>query len=219
MDCVIAPEIAGDRFAETIRMIAGRSDVHSAIEIGSSNGAGSTRSLVDSMASKQERCLICLEVSGPRFQELVDRYHSQQWVQCIRASSVPIDALASEKEVLDFLDAHGGRQLYRRRASEVLRWLEQDRQYVRDHHLPQNGVIQAMDRAGVDRFDLALIDGSEFSGRAELELLYGAKYLLLDDVTTFKNHGNRMRLLRDDLYELFDEDLSCRNGFSVFKRI
>ena len=63
-----------------------------------------------------------------------------------------------------------------------------------------------------------MIDGSEFTGKAELDLLLESRFIMLDDVCTFKNFDNRRRLLADCNFELMAEDLSHRNGYSAFRR-
>ena len=71
----------------------------------------------------------------------------------------------------------------------------------------------------IELFDLVLIDGSEFTGNAELDEVYGAKFICLDDINTFKNYKNHHELLSDLNYELVVENSSVRNGFSIFRRI
>jgi hypothetical protein len=67
-------------------------------------------------------------------------------------------------------------------------------------------------------FDVAFIDGSEFTGERELLKLLGAKYIVLDDVNAHKNF-NSYRLLRNHTsYQVFAEDLNLRNGFAIFVR-
>jgi hypothetical protein len=64
-----------------------------------------------------------------------------------------------------------------------------------------------------------LIDGSEFTGRAELDLVYGARFLFLDDVVSFKNYHNFHRLHRDSAYQLRGSDPHLRNGAALFERV
>ena len=71
---------------------------------------------------------------------------------------------------------------------------------------------------GIEIFDAVLIDGSEFTGRAELDEIYGARFVLLDDTLTFKNWENARRLLADPAYRLVRADPATRNGFAVFER-
>jgi hypothetical protein len=218
LDVVIPPEVVDDPFAAAITEYASRPEVITAIEIGSSSGAGSTKALFEGMTGRTGVQLYCLELSEPRFAELVARYQDHPWVHCLNATSVSIDAFPSDDEVKEFVEHHGGSSLYDQPVTEVLRWLQQDRDYMARRATSQTGIEMAREAAGVDVFDLVLIDGSEFTGSAELDELHGARYVLLDDTRTFKNYENRRRLIADSDYELVADDPSCRNGFSVFAR-
>lgn len=68
-------------------------------------------------------------------------------------------------------------------------------------------------------FDLVLIDGSEFTGTAEMNDIYGAKIICLDDINAYKCYEARQRLLNDSAYELLAENRLLRNGFSIFYRV
>ena len=69
-----------------------------------------------------------------------------------------------------------------------------------------------------ETFDAVPIDGSEFAGRAELEEVYCARFLLLDDTETFKNSENSRSLQADPAYRLIHADAETRNAFAVFER-
>jgi hypothetical protein len=101
----------------------------------------------------------------------------------------------------------------------VLGWLQQDLDYLRDYGLSSPGIAQLKDRYSIETFDAVLIDGSEFAGRAELDEVYGARFLLLDDTETFKNWENSRRLQADPEYRLIYADPETRNGFAVFERV
>jgi len=64
-----------------------------------------------------------------------------------------------------------------------------------------------------------LIDGSEFAGRAELEEVYGARFLPIDDTETFEDREDSRRLQADPEYRLIRAELHVRNGFAVFERV
>ena len=82
----------------------------------------------------------------------------------------------------------------------------------------ETGAIERIKREhNVTDFDLVLIDGSEFTGDVEFDKIYGAKIILLDDITTFKNFSVHKRLLQDPHYELIAENQTLRNGYSAFR--
>jgi hypothetical protein len=101
----------------------------------------------------------------------------------------------------------------------VLGWLRQDIEYLRDHDLSAPGIAQIKTRCAIETFDAVLIDESEFAGRAELDEVYGARFLLLDDTETFKNWENSHRLEADASYRVVCADPETRNGFAVYERV
>src|SRR5262249_13156349 len=63
-----------------------------------------------------------------------------------------------------------------------------------------------------------LIDGSEFTGEIEYAKVQGARLILLNHTTSFKNWNVRRALIEDPLYDLIADDQAQRNGYSVFRR-
>jgi hypothetical protein len=219
LDRVIAPEIRGDRMSELLEELAARPDVRTVLEIGSSSGEGSTAALVRGAERRASPpTLHCVELSAVRFAELAARYRDRPWVVCHNVSSVPEERFPTVDEVTRF-HAERGSRLARIPLEEVLRWLEQDRAYLREHGLSSDGIRRIRAEHGIDRFDLVLIDGSEFTGRAELDEVYGARFIVLDDTRTMKNLENVERLKADHAYRLIEEAPKLRNGFAAFERI
>jgi len=67
-------------------------------------------------------------------------------------------------------------------------------------------------------FDMVLIDGSEFTGEAELYHCLGARVIALDDVNSHKCF-NAYRILANHVsYALTHQNMGLRNGFAVFER-
>jgi len=216
-DQTIPPEIIDDEFYEVIRTLARTATVRTVLEIGSSTGEGSTRAFVEGLSENPAGPrLFCLEVSRPRYKELVARYAENPLVTCYNLTSVPISRFPTEAEVSSFYRDRPS-QLNRVPLREVLRWLRQDLRYVGRLNASQNGIEAIKTEHGVDRFGIVLIDGSEFSGPAELDEVYGANYILLDDIGTFKNLGNYERLLADPAYRLRACNKALRNGYAVFE--
>jgi len=213
-DQTIPPEIVNDEFYEVIRTLARTATVRTVLEIGSSTGEGSTREGLSENPVRPR--LFCLEVSHPRYKELVARYAENPLVTCYNLTSVPISRFPTEAEVISFYRDRPS-QLNRVPLREVLRWLRQDLRYVGRLNASQNGIEAIKTEHSIDRFGIVLIDGSEFSGPAELDEVYGADYILLDDIGTFKNLGNYERLLADPTYRLRACNKTLRNGYAVFE--
>jgi hypothetical protein len=216
---LIPGEIKDDAFAATIRSIARRPDVKTVLEIGSSAGEGSTAAFVAGLREHPEDVkLFCMEVSRPRYQALRERYAADAFVHCYNASSVSLEEFSTETEVVEFhRNCHSNLNQYP--LEQVIGWLAQDVRYVRESGAPGDGIEQIKREHRIDHFDVVLIDGSEFTGAAELRHVDGARFLLLDDICTFKNHANHERLLHDGRYRLLGEGREVRNGFSAFERV
>jgi hypothetical protein len=216
---LIPPEIVADAFSELIEEIAADGRVREILEIGSSTGEGSTAAWVRG-ATRNEAVprLHCIEVSAERHAALVERWGEYDFVHCHQLSSIPLERFPSPEEVERFYREVPSR-LRDFDLATVLGWLRQDLEYLRAHGLSSGGILQVKERYGIGAFDAVLIDGSEFSGRGELEDVYGARFLLLDDTETFKNWDNSRRLMADPSYHLVRADPETRNGFAVFERV
>lgn len=219
LDHLIPAEITDDAFAQVIEDVASTAGVHEILEIGSSAGEGSTAALVRGALRNPVRPrLHCIEVSVERHAALVQRWRDHSFVHCYNVSSVPIERFPSASEVEDFYRDVPSR-LQDFELATVLGWLQQDIDYLGDLALSSPGIAHIRERHGIDRFDAVLIDGSEFTGKAELEEVYGARFLLLDDTETFKNWANARTLDADPSYRLVRADPSVRNGFALFERL
>jgi len=214
----IPPEITGDELYEVIRSLASKASIHTVLEIGSSTGEGSTRAIDQGLRENPSQpTLFCLELSPRRFRELEKRYRREPFVKCYNLTSVPLERYPTEDDVIAFYRTRESK-LNKFPLSEVLLWLRRDTEYLARRAPTQKGIQLIKEANAIDKFGMVLIDGSEFTGPAELDELYGADYILLDDIGTFKNLTNRERLAGDPSYELLACNEDLRNGYAVFGR-
>lgn len=218
LDRVISPEILGDEFHALIEHLARTENIQHVLEIGSSAGAGSTSALVAGLERNPGRpSLYCMELSKPRFEVLSKALADKPFVRCFNVSSVPVEEFPSAEQVAYFYKSvHTALNKYT--LQQILGWLKQDIEYILSSNAPQNGIELIRSELGIDTFDMVLIDGSEFTGAAELDHVIGAKWILLDDTNAYKCHEARQRLLADPDYELIADNRKLRNGYSVFRR-
>jgi hypothetical protein len=218
LDHLIPPEISNDELYRTIQRLSAEAPLRHILEIGSSAGGGSTEAFVQGiMQNPSQPRLYCMEISGVRFEALRVRYADNPSVSCLRASSVGLDQFPPEKE-LSLFYRFVPTVLNNYPLEMVLGWLRQDIAYLQEHDIPQHGIRLIKEQFGIESFDMVLIDGSEFLGRAELNEVYGAGIILLDDINGFKNYHNYQRLVEDPHYFIALENHVLRNGFAVFIR-
>lgn len=219
LDRLIPPEIKDDKFYRAIARIAATPGVRTVLEIGASSGGGSTEAWVAGALQNPVRPTIhCIEVSVTRFAALAERWKDHDFVRCYNVSSVPLESFPSDDEVLRFRSETCSK-LRNVRPEKVLGWLQQDRDYLTAHGLSRHGIREIRAAAGVDLFDAVLIDGSEFTGKPELDETYGSRFLLLDDTKSFKNWENADRLAHDPAYRLVEKSRWTRNGYAIFEKV
>lgn len=183
------------------------------IEIGASSGGGITEALINAcQIYKRETKIASIEISRARFKILNETYFGVSFFKAYNISSLPLSRFPSEEEVTKFINetgVHGGN------VNEVLRWLRQDVKYVKDNNFDDNGIQKVKDEFGVDKFDLAIIDGSEFLGNEEFKELSDCDAYFLDDIYAYKNWYSHRKLENDKRYvKLFDDPI--RIGSSLF---
>ena len=219
LDQVIQPEILNDEFHQVIYQIAATQPIKHILEIGSSSGEGSTDAWVRGITHNPSRpTLHCIELSKPRFQALQSHYINNQQVKCYWASSIGVEFFPKESEVSDFY-WNTPSKLREYPLESVISWLREDIEYVRAHQAPADGIEQALRVTGQTAFDAVLIDGSEFTGVPEFARIYGAKFILLDDIMTYKNWDVLSCLRSDTRYKMILSRSDLRNGFAVFMRV
>lgn len=216
LDRLIPPEIKNDEFYRTIQLIAKEEDIKTVLEIGSSSGSGSTEAFVNGLIDNPNQPqMFCMEISQSRFNALRKRYENYPFVHCYNVSSIPLESFPTEDEIRKFYQTNQTNlNLYP--LNQVLDWWRQDIEYLKKSGVDCQGIKKIKEENNVDIFDVVLIDGSEFTGKAELEEIYGAKFILLDDINTFKNYENYNRLLSDSKYVLIRHNKKLRNGYAIF---
>lgn len=213
LETIIPPEIHNDEFATLLTQLAGRKDVKTILEVGSSSGEGSTQAIVDGMDNGEKR-LYCIEMSETRFDALCRRFVEDERVRPFHGSSVTLDGYLSEGEVKEFYETTPT-NLNAIPLKTVLDWLDND--ILACNEAVDDLIEMVKDCAGVTKFDLVLLDGSPFTGWSELQHVMGSRIIALDDVMDIKHHRSYHALLKDNRYKLLKENLSLRNGFAVFE--
>jgi hypothetical protein len=219
LNYLIPAEIKDDEFYYLLQFIVEQTEVRTVLEIGASSGEGSTEAFVTAMRGKPpgSKQLYTMEVSKVRYAALKQRYAADPFVHPYNFSSVAVADFPSIEEVTAFWQSHlrhSGLPL-----EVLLGWRQQDIDYILDSGIPTDGIRTLQRETGITVFDAVLIDGSEFTGQAELERVYGATYLCLDDSNVFKNFDNYQRLVADPKYALVAQNPTLRNGYAVFKKM
>jgi hypothetical protein len=219
---IIGPEIKNDDFYNLlVGIISGGNGIKTILEIGASSGDGSTEALMigKNRSNNKDIQLFSIEVCTERFDRLKERYAEDPNFFPYNVSSVPLSSFPDFNEVAHFMTHYKTSSLAPWPIQTVKEWYDKDKEYIATNNIYQNGIELIKQKHSIQHFDCVLIDGSEFTGKPELDLVYGAKFILLDDIRAYKNWCNHNRLRADPMYNLLLENNLVRNGFSLFVRI
>lgn len=130
-------------------------------------------------------------------------------------SSIHIDEFPNKNDVINFYNNYKTNlNLYS--LTDVLSWYDNDIMYITENNIQQCAIDHIKKEHNIETFDCVLIDGSEFTGFVELKKIYGAKYIMLDDVNAYKNYYSHNFLNNDKKYKLMTQNYRLRNGYSIF---
>ena len=212
---------------ETLVRLASRPEVRTVIEIGSTDGLGSTQALREGLERNPNYPrvrLCCIEPVAAMFERL--RLGAAPYMRCYRVSSVPPELHYTDDEIRQFFAEDYPRQPYvtpEQKQDPAWHIRERDRyiEYFLRYRLPLDGIELIKREERIQTFDLALVDGSTYTGRADMRAVYGARYLVLDDVHTLKCCWAFRDLERDPAYRriMYHPCTSGHFGYAAFERI
>ena len=219
LDQIITAEVSKDSFSDSLYEIAKRLDLKTFLEIGSSSGDGSTKALVNGIQDSKNLAakLFCMEISRPRFINLVKTYEKFPFVYPYNLSSVKISDFPSKEAIVKFYNTVKT-NLNNYDLDLILQWLQQDIDYIESHKINFCGIDFVKQCNSIEFFDFVLIDGSEFTGEIELQYVWGSKVIALDDVNAYKCFAAYKRLSNHYSYKLISQDLNLRNGYAIFEK-
>lgn len=217
----IAPDIVNDELSHALFELASRPDVHTILEIGAGSGDGSTASFVAGLLKNPNKGkrFLTIEFSRTRADMVEAKHGHHEFVYVHNGCSVLIDEYVSEQNIRDFYNSQKS-ALNDHPLHTVLQWRQNELDYITAREVPQDVINTIKSNHNINDFDLVLIDGSEFTGDAELERVMGAKFIVLDDVNAMKNMNTHLKLGMPDVpYRMVQHNYSLRNGYSIWQRI
>ncbi|EFC48261.1 glycosyl transferase [Naegleria gruberi] len=189
-------------FGKALNKLAKQDDVNTVLEIGTWFGGGSTQCIAKGLKeSGSHKRLYTLELYEPAWQYARKTY-SHMPIYFILGGTVPTDKYLAPDEI-PHKDDHF--KLY----------------YQRDIELSKKNIPWLMPLCLATRFDAVLIDGNEYTGWAEYEIVNDhckPKYLMLHDVGTLKtNKIEKVIKQGGTVWELIDEGQDAAR-WQIYKR-
>jgi hypothetical protein len=198
----------GTPFGNEIYSICRNSSYKTFCEIGTWNGRGTTRCVVQALLDKENTYdnIFWSVEADPKFYHMATEFYGDKYPFLhLLKGTVNTRGVMSREEVQNhrlFQSIYGHYVLH------------YDTEYNSFHNSEYVG-----SRIG-ENIDVAILDGGEFSTEGDFDFFRNknVKVFILDDVCVIKCSRIREELLQNPDYKLFKEDLSDRNGWSIFMR-
>ena len=198
----------GTERGQIIKDLASMPTVKTIVEIGTWNGYGSTQCVLAGIKDKKGCEFYTIEVNKEMYQKALRSDPKLPYVHFINGRIIEVDDFISE-EYWPPAQSHN-----------LSKWLPIS---IKDHDEVDN-VLHMLPK----NIDFLILDGGEFSTRAEWEILRDrTKFVFLDDTEALKNIANREELLESGEFDLIkdvrapsphDPVQEYHHGWSVFLR-
>jgi len=195
----------GSKLGEIIYNLVKDEENKNILDSGTFNGLGTTKCIYDGIidSSKKDFLVYSFECNFLRFMEahnnLSPLMKGFNIIYGTIISPIQIEYHKEKEEVKN---------------SNMIKWLTEDIEHMEK-------CINYSNKVSSIFWDIAILDGSEFTGDEEFNLIKNNfKYLILDDTRSYKHSRNREIILNNpDKYEIIIDDLNDRNGYLVCKKI
>lgn len=200
-----------DEFGQAIARTIRAWDFQSVLEIGSFDGEGSTQVFLSALQDVPDRRLVCIEADPFRYAMLAERVAGLSGVRCVYGSSISLASLTLEDFATDVWRSPYNFLRYPRDIVEG--WWRKSVLYLAT---VKHGFLETTQ----EDFDVALIDGDEFTGYDEYRLVkHRVKCLMLDDVFhAFKCNRVHEELRHDPAWRCIWSSVFVRNGAAIWVR-
>lgn len=199
----------GTPFGNEIYNICKNTTYKTFCEIGTWNGRGTTRCVVQAIIDKEnsEHNIFWSVEADPKFYDLAVNFYSDKsnFFLHLLKGTVNTKGVMTREEVQNhplFQSIYGHYVLH----------------YDTEYNSFKNS--EYVGNSIGENIDVAILDGGEFSTEGDFDFFRNrnVKVFILDDVNVIKCSRIRQELLQNPEYRLYKEDLSDRNGWSIFMK-
>ena len=145
LDIVLVAQIKKDEFQRTLERLASLPEVKTILEIGSSDGRGSTAGIAAGMKKNPSKPqLHAIEFAKRRFVRLARRYRNRKDIHCHNCVTVSRKDFIGPEAIAEFSRQHAA-EFYKgadpdKVESEFNELLIESTAYIEKHNLPENGI-------------------------------------------------------------------------------
>lgn len=192
------------QFGNCLFKIACLKNVKNIFEVGSWNGEGSTVCLMNGVILNESCKLYSVEADTTNFKkskEFWGKYETNNKLELLNGT------LHNNISDINQLNILFGNNI----------------PVFKEHYVPEKILVETSPLLNIDHIhtlDFIVLDGGEYTTQSDFDILFlkNPTYIALDDVNVFKCKSIRQTMLENVEWELYEENLNDRNGWSIFKK-
>ncbi|MDD2850956.1 MAG: hypothetical protein PHY09_03535 [Desulfuromonadaceae bacterium] len=216
-EIILFPDKADHELYFTIQRILYFDDsIRTILDVGAGDGSGTTDAVITAIKNKQDVRVFCIEADVKKFDELKKRLYVN--ATCYKGSSVAINDYMTLKATSLFYK-HIPTITNYYSLDTVLQQRQAELNNLLSNNLTDSAIDEIKASFSLSAFDFAILDGSMFTGEADLNAVYGSKYIVLNSVRSIKNYANIIRLNKDPDYCLIDGNIESRCGYAIYRMV
>lgn len=194
--------------------LARHAPIQTILEVGSADGSGSTAILQSALQADSQ--LFCLEAEPDKYAALHQRYAADDRVITLPYVAVFPPRFPAWPDIVDHWQ-QGQSFLRHYPLGQIEGW------YLGEKALASrasevSGIAWIQKEYGIDTFDMVLLDGAEFLGEQDYQAVKGARWIVLDDIQSYKNKAVMAELLADPDYFLLYHFDRWGHGCAAFRK-
>jgi len=189
-------DILGQRIVE----IAAHKSITNIVEVGTWNGLGTTRCILEGLKHKTTYNFLSFECNPEMYLQAIDNNKNK----LSNNFFIHLGKLVDEDTIDNWFD-HGSL------IPDQVMWLREDKE--RMSKIPNLSFLLP------EKIDFLLLDGGEFSTFYEWRLMKDrANYVVLDDTKCLKCKAIREEVLNSAEFKILEDNPDHRHGFLIFKK-
>jgi hypothetical protein len=159
--------------------------------------------------------IFCVDLPTTKFQKLQRRY--------LPDSSIEFYNVLIDRENTFDTEKPSRFAIFQKKLNKndrqlLLNALHQNNESSNAIKLAKNTIKTIKQEKRINYFDMVLVGNPKFDFSAEVDEIYGAKFVVIDSINSLSNHNLLHRLLAQSGYTIVAQNLFLRNGYAILKK-
>jgi hypothetical protein len=205
-----------DEFVSVIKKLIQEENIKTFLAIGAFTKLKITEILFAGIQENLNKIKIfCVDLPTTKFQKLQRRY--------LPDSSIEFYNVLIDRENTFDTEKPSRFAIFQKKLNKndrqlLLNALHQNNESSNAIKLAKNTIKTIKQEKRINYFDMVLVGNPKFDFSAEVDEIYGAKFVVIDSINSLSNHNLLHRLLAQSGYTIVAQNLFLRNGYAILKK-